>query len=412
MNYAILGATVAGISAAKTIREFDPNGDVFVVSFEINPLGYYDREQMPQHLVRGAANPDDGLIEDAQSLAAQGIHLEYDLMEAVFPRSNQLLLNHGIRRSYDCLLLAMESTPMIHEAPGAHWIGVHQLRIYEDITWIENWIEQLQQYGAVIISQGVSTMDNDGKLGLEMCYALRSRGVDVTYVTQANHVGSPFLAKPIADCIQRKMESDGISVVTGQSVTAYHSDDEAVLDAVLLGDGRRIPTRMALSTVGVRPTIDVIEDQGINIDEESGAVVVNVQMQTNLPNIYAAGSVASLDEYIAHNSQQAAEQGRIAALNMLGQSATYTPFHGDLNTTLYNLPFGYFGEISLERWTWENGPTDYACVFLNDGGIQGVQLLGQAVAWSGRLIEAYQSGESVDRTQLQQMLLSSSPPTL
>ena len=407
MNYAILGATVAGISAAKTIRDHDPEADIYVVSFEINPLGYYDREQMPQQLVRGASNPDDGLIEDTKALKAQGIYLDYDLMEAVFPRSNQLLLNHGIRRSYDQLLLAMESTPMLHEAPSTNWIGVHQLRIYEDITWIENWMGALQEKGAVIISHGIHNMDNDGKLGLEMCYALRERGVKVTYVTQSEHAGAPYLNSAVGERIAQKMAADGIEVITGQSVVAYHSEDEAVLDAVELADGRRISTRMALSTIGVLPTIDVIEDHGIDVDEESDAVIVNNQMQTNIPNIYAAGSVASVNGYIAHNSEQAMEQGRIAALNMLGQNEEYTPFHGELNTTLYDLPFAYFGEPSDEQWTWEADTHNYAVVFLNNGKIQGAQLLGKEAEWGENLVELYKSGEAVDAAQLQQMLAPS-----
>lgn len=407
MKYAILGATVAGISAAKTIREHDPEGNIFVVSFEINPFGYYDREQMPQHLARGASNPDEGLIEDAKTLAAQGIHLEYDLMEAVFPRSDQLLLNHGIRKEYDRLLLAMESTPMIHEAPGANWIGVHQLRIYEDITWVENWMSALQEQGAVIISHGIHNMDNDGKLGLEMCYALRERGVKVTYVTQVEHVGAPYLNSAVGERIEQKMAADGIQVITGQSVVAYQSDDEAVLDAVELADGRRIPTRMALSTIGVLPTIDVIEERGIDVDEESDAVIVNNQMQTNIPNIYAAGSVASVNGYIAHNSEQAAEQGRVAALNMLGQNQDYTPFHGQLKATLYDLPFAYFGEASDEKWVWESGQSDYACVFLKEGKILGAQLLGKTADWGERLVESYKAGATVDAGQLQQMLAPS-----
>jgi nitrite reductase (NADH) large subunit len=178
----------------------------------------------------------------------------------------------------------------------------------------------------------------------------------------------------------------GITVITGRSIVAYHSEDQAVLDAVELSDGRNIPTRMALSTIGVRPTIDVVEDRGIDVDEDLGAILVNEQLQTNIPNIYAAGGVASLNGYIAHTSEQAVEQGRIAALNILGQDATYTVHHLDLDTTLYDLPFAYFGEASDKTWIWEADKYGYACVFLSNGRIQGAQLLGKSVAWSERLL--------------------------
>lgn len=407
MEYAILGATVAGIQAAKTIRQQDPKAKIYVVSFEVNPFGYYDRELMPQHLLRGASNPDDGLIEDAKTLKAQGIELDYNLMEAVFPRSNQLLLNHGIRRQYDQLLLAMESTPKIHEAPGASWLGVHQLRIYEDITWIENWMDTLKEAGVVIISHGIHNLDNDGKLGLEMCYVLKQRGVDVTYVTSQAYVGAPFLDAAAGERIERKLAANGIQVITNQTVTAYLSEDQAVLDAVELSDGRTIAARMALSTVGTVPTIDVVEDNGLEIDEDSDAIIVNEKMQTNIPNIFAAGSVASLNGYIAHTSQQSAEQGRVAALNMLGQETAYTVFHGDLNTKLYDLPFAYFGSADGEAWTWEHGDYDYAVVYLQDDKILGAKLLGTPAQLAEQLYAAYTSGEDFTKTKLDEMLAPS-----
>ncbi len=392
MQYIILGATVAGIHAAKTLREHAPEAKIYVVSFEINPMGYYDREHMPAHLVRGASNPNDGLIEDAHALAQQGIELDYDLMEAVFPKRDQILLNHGIRKAYDKLLLAMESTPMVHEAEGANWIGVHQLRIYEDITWIENWMASLKEKGAVIISYGIDNMDNDGKLGLEMTDALRQRDIDVTYITSADHVGAPFLDAAISKRIVERLTARGVDVITGQSVTAYLSDDEAVVDAVELSDGRRIEARMALSTVGVLPTIDVIEEQPVDTDDETDAVVVNGKLQTNWPNIYAAGSVASVDGYIAHNSAQAAEQGRIAALNMLGQDVTYKPFAGDLNARLFDQPFAYLGTTLGERWLLEEAD-HIAVVYLDGGKVQGAQMLNMPQAFVEQIAKLYESGE-------------------
>ncbi|NDJ61381.1 MAG: NAD(P)/FAD-dependent oxidoreductase [Chloroflexi bacterium] len=403
MKYVIIGSTVAGIHAAKTLRAHDPASEIYIVSFEINPLGYYDREQMPAHLVRGASNPDDGLIEDAKQLAAQGITVEYVLMETVFPKSSQILLHHGIRVDYDRLLLAMESTPLIHDAPGTNWVGVHQLRIYEDITWIENWMGEIKQHGAVIVSNGIQNLDNDGKLGLEMCAALKQRGAAATYVTSAPHVGAPYVVEAIGERVARKLTADGITVITNQTVSAYVSDDDAVLDAVDLADGRRIPTRMALSTIGAHPTIDVIEERGIETDEATDAVIVNAQMQTNIPNIYAAGSVASIDGYSAHNSKQAAEQGRVAALNMVGQAASYRPFHGDLEAVLYDLPFAYFGTASPDTWTWAHGDTSYGCVFLADGRVQGAQLLDVPPAVAAEVFALYESGAAIQPEQLAQI---------
>ena len=328
MRYIIIGSGIAGISAAKAIREQDQTGQITVYSNEVHPLGLYVRKDLARHLAIGFKEEDEILIENEISLAKQGIQIVYEDIARVFTRLNQVFLNHMIRASYDKLLLATGATPKLIDAPGLHYIGVHQLRSYEDVSLIEAWMPELQQIGAVIIGSGI--------LGVDVAYALRKRGVPTTLVVRGDHLDAP----QTFSLIEQRLRDAGVELIFNQTLSAYLSEDERLLDAVRLSDGREIPTRMALCAIGVRPNTDFLEDTGLDIAEEMGALRVNAFMQTNLPNVYAAGNCAQVNGFISRNWRESAEQGRIAGLNMAGQTVHYQPrIEDDLN--IDDLPLAY-----------------------------------------------------------------------
>jgi len=317
MRYAIIGGGIAGITAAKTIREHAPDAKITVYTFEVHPFGLYARKDMARRLMIGIQDGDELLIESESTLAEQGIELHYEEVLRVFPHLKQVLLPRHIRLNYDRLLLATGATPRIIDAPGLHYIGVHQVRNYEDISLIEAWMPQLQQSGAVVIGGGI--------LGIDMAYALNRRGVPTTLVAREKRLGIPSLSETDAVLVEERLRADGVQIVLGETLTAYLSEDDRVLDGVRLSNGRIVPGRMALCTVGVSPTTDFLVESDVEIDAETGAVWVNAMLQTSQTDIYAAGNCVQIDGYIARTWKQSAEQGRVAALNMLGQPTAYQP---------------------------------------------------------------------------------------
>lgn len=384
MRYVVIGSGIAGISAAKTIRQHDSDGEITVLTNEVHPFGLYARKDLAQRLVQGAYRAESLLLEGEAALKGQGITLEYVAVERIFPHLNQVLKDHGIRQIYDRLLLATGATPRLVDAPGLHYLGVHQVRHYEDISWIEAWMGDLQQVGAVVIGGGI--------LALDLAYALRQRGVPVTLVVREAHVGAPLLSETAGRLIEQRLQRDGIRLLLGRSLTAYRSDDERVLDSVQLDDGQIIAARMALCAIGVHPNTGFLENTGVEIDAETGTIVVNSMLQTSIPNVYAAGNCALVDGMISRTWSQAEEQGRIAGLSMVGQAAYYRPVYvGDLNTKFYDLPFAYFGRtIPAENdqvWTWAEDSDHFAQVLLAEGTIAGAVLLGDACAQAQTLLD-------------------------
>lgn len=315
MRYLIIGSGVAGVTAAKTIREYDADAEIRMYADEYHPLGLYARKDLARGLSTGLNKPEDFLIESVDDLERQGITFIQQSIPCIYPKTNQIFVNHAFRANYDRLLIATGATPMLVNAPGHHLLGVHQLRTYDDASLIEDWLPDLQRSGAVIVGGGI--------LGMDMAYALTQRGVPVTLIAREASLGTPLMSEPEARHIEQRLTAIGVKLILGRKIDRFYSEDGRLLDAVMLDDGQRINTRMALCCIGVRPTTDFLADSGIDIDDVTGAIIVNAYMQTSIANIYAAGTCALTPSLLARNWATAAEQGRIAALNMLGERVQY-----------------------------------------------------------------------------------------
>lgn len=317
MRHVIIGSGVAGITAARTIREHDLQAEITVYTSEVHPIGLYARKDLTRQFASGKSAMNDLLIASEADLAAQNIHIEYEEILTVFPHLQQVLKARHLRQPYDHLLIASGATPRLVEAPGLHYIGVHQLRNYEDLSLIEAWMPELMTQGAAVIGGGI--------LGLDMAFALTQRGVPTTLVTRNEYLGYPTVVPNPVQSIYEQLLAAGVRVILNETVTAYLSDDNRILDGIQLSSGRILSTRMALCTIGVLPTTGFLEGSRLALDPDTGALVVNQFMQTNFADIFAAGNCASNRGYIAATWQQSAQQGRVAALNMLGQPTSYTP---------------------------------------------------------------------------------------
>jgi nitrite reductase (NADH) large subunit len=388
MHYIIIGAGIAGITAAQTLREHSPEAQITVLTDEVHPLGLYDRKALARRYAQGAYTPQDVTLIDQNALKAQRIDLLYEPALQIFPARHEVLISHAVRLHYDALLLATGATPMIADAPGTQYVGVHQLRSYEDISLMETWTPELVEQGAVVVGGGI--------LGLEAAWALRRRGVPVTLVVREPHVGIPLLNEAAARFVEARLQADGVQLSVKQTIAEYLSDDLFVLSAVKLADGRVLPARMALCAIGVHPNTGLLEETGIALDDATRAVLVDTQLQTTLENIYAAGNCAQLnDGTITRHWHDAAEQGRVAALNMLGQALHYAPnYCGNLATTLYDLPFAYFGSQMGDQWTWQT-EQQFAQIWLTNNRIAGAALLGEAAHAGAALLELAQQAQSI-----------------
>jgi len=113
-----------------------------------------------------------------------------------------------------------------------------------------------------------------------------------------------------------------VTIHTGTGVT------EIMQRSVKLDNGKVLDADMVLLSIGVRPTLQLAKEAGLEIGE-AGGLLVNSQLQTSDPDIYAAGDMVEIEHRV--NGQKvriplagpANRQGRIAAENALGGNHSY-----------------------------------------------------------------------------------------
>jgi NAD(P)H-nitrite reductase large subunit len=189
--------------------------------------------------------------------------------------------------------------------------------------------------------------------------SLAARGVQLTVVEMGDRMVPRMMGPTAGGMIKDWCESKGVRVFTGTRVDAIeaaggaaaapaqssggllsrmaaavglgHHDAPAAAAAsnaplkVRLSNGRTLEAELVISATGVKPTIGFLENSGIRC---LLGVLTDEHLQTNVPGVYAAGDCAEAFDKISNKTivsaiqPNAAEQARVAALNMVGQAAT------------------------------------------------------------------------------------------
>jgi len=325
-NLVIIGGSDAGISAALRAREIDPEirptmivADNFP-NFSICGLPYYI-----SHDVTHWKNLAHRTREDVEK---EGINLLLEhTAQSINTQSKQVTITDktGTLKSlnYDKLIIGTGAISMRPNIPGLNHPGVFFLRWIPDSIAIDEHIKKHSPKTAVIIGAGY--------IGMEMSEALTKRGLTVSIVEFADSVMPSFDAD-FGNRIRDMLIHNGILVYNKIAVESINTIDKRL---VVKGTGNlELPADMVLVSVGSVPNTALGQSIGINTGTK-GAFKVNLKMETNIPDVYAAGDCAEtwnriLQKYtylplgtVAH------KQGRIAGENATGGSRE---FSGSLGT--------------------------------------------------------------------------------
>ena len=319
MHYVIIGAGIAGISAAKAIRDRDSNADITMISDE-ETKPYY-RPMIPL-LIEGQ-EIDVSYTEDLE--ADYDIKLLFDTVTAVDKDSKAVVLGSGGRLEFDRLLIATGSNPIIPDIQGIKGRNVYTLRTRRDALKIKEALPDSKE--AIVIGAGF--------VGIKAALALRKAGKDVTVIEELHQVLPKRLDRRAAEIVSSLLKAEGIDILTGETVTEVIREGERV-KGVRLGSGTVLNADMLVVAVGVKPNIDIFLNSGI---KASMGIIVDETLQTNIPDIYAAGDVVEYRDLLTGRTSvsglwsNAEEMGRIAGANMAGERLRYAGFLTVMNAT-------------------------------------------------------------------------------
>ncbi|MFZ0389611.1 MAG: FAD-dependent oxidoreductase [Calditrichia bacterium] len=309
----IIGNGPAGVEAARTLRELNPQVKITIFSKE--PYHHYSRIDLSPFLGDGS-NPGELQIYPDHWYGENGIQvLLNNPATAIFPEEGRVRDSNGELHPFDRLLIAAGADPFIPPIPGADLPGIQTLRTIADGLQIRKAAKRAS--GVVILGGGI--------LGIEAAASLRKFELPVTIVELADHLMPVQLDRSGAAVLQHLLEQRGIRVRTGTGAAAFNG--ESRLQQVELQNGEKISADMALISTGIRSNCALAEKAGLAC---SGGIVVNEHLQTSHPRIYAAGDAAEFQRTVYGIWPAALEQAQAAARHMLGEHAVYTgslPLH-------------------------------------------------------------------------------------
>ena len=302
----IVGAGVAGISAAESLRAASPTAEITLISNE-SEIPYY-RLNLTRYLA-GEIGEQDLPIHLANWYEEQKVRLMLGTeVSTIRPDEHIVELNTGEKLSFDKLLLAAGAHPFLPPIPGADQEGVTALRTVEDARKILS----ACRTGAKCVCIG------GGLLGLETAGALARQGADVTLLEGFGWLLPRQLNQRTGEILNQYVVKTGIKL-RAKAVTQEIVGDGRVR-SVCLEDGGTIPADLVVIATGIRPNSHLARRAGLEVNQ---GVVVDNLLRTSHADVYAAGDVAEHRGQVYGIWGPSQYQGGIAGMNMAGGSVEF-----------------------------------------------------------------------------------------
>ncbi len=318
----IIGGNAAGMSAASRIRRNDEEAQIIVlektntVSYAACGLPYFISDDIKQEWDLIART-----VEEFRDKANIDVRLQHEAVSLDTRNKTVFILNKpqgaSLSLPYDKLLIATGAGAIIPQIPGFDLDNVYAIRTMDDGIQIKKTVETGKLKNAVIVGGGY--------IGLEMAEALHKQNMQVTIVEMLDRL-MKNVDQDISDEIEQEIIKHNCKIIKNNGLQSV-SGNESVRQ-VQLQNGDILKADLVLLCLGIKPAVALAQKSGIQLGR-TGAIAVNPRMQTNVPNIYAAGDCAEVKNIVTNKNDYiplgttANKQGRIAADNITGKVTAF-----------------------------------------------------------------------------------------
>ncbi|WP_105036996.1 NAD(P)/FAD-dependent oxidoreductase [Cryobacterium aureum] len=314
-SYVIVGAGLAGASAARTLREEGFTGPIQLIGAEAHRP--YIRPPLSKDYLSGSSDRDSVYVDPKDWYAEHDVELLLGTSVARVDASRQLIhTDAGDEFAYSKLLLATGSSSRRLSIPGADLEGVHYLRTLED----SDTLRPLLAGGSLRL-----VLIGSGWIGMEVAATARTLGNVVTILERGPIPLANALGDELGQMFADLHEHNGVILRRSVSVESVLGQDGRA-SAVRLESGEVIPADLVLVGIGATPNVELANSAGLTIDD---GVSVDASLRTSDPAIYAAGDVANAYHPLAklqlrsEHWANALNGGKVAARSMLGQNVSF-----------------------------------------------------------------------------------------
>jgi len=329
----IIGGGAAGLAAADRLRREGYSARITLISADASPP--YDRPNLSKDFLMGTAPAEWMPLRTPEYYVERKIELLLDSRVAALDlKQRTIQLERGPQVDFDALLLATGADPVRLEIPAAGGARLFYLRTFADSQSIVAAATAAKR----VVVVGASF------IGLEVAASLRQRGIEVHVVGPERIPFERVLGAELGTFVREVHETHGVTFHLGTSVASVDGR------RVMLEDASCIEADFVVIGAGVRPTIKLAEQAGLDIDRGVG---VNEYLETSAERVFAAGDIARWPD--PHSGERirvehwvvAERQGQIAALNMLGRRQRFdaVPFFWSQH---YDVTINYVGHA--ESW--------------------------------------------------------------
>lgn len=331
MKTVIIGGVAGGASAAARLRRLDEKAEITIlergehVSFANCGLPYFIGGVIPEKKNLTLQTPESFQARFRIHVRVNCEAIKIDAKAKTVTVKNRKTGESDIE-NYDTLILSPGAEPIKPDIPGIDSDTVFTLRNIPDALRIKTFIENKKPKSAVVIGGGY--------IGIEMAENLKEAGLEVSVVELADHLIAPLDFDMAAE-VHRYIKAKGIRLYLNNGVQAMNGR------TILLQNGE-ISADMAILSVGVRPETALAQECGVQTNRR-GSILVDRNMKTNIPDIYAVGDAVEIQDFITGKpaflplAGPANKQGRIAADTIAGLDSEYTGTQGSAILKLFDM---------------------------------------------------------------------------
>lgn len=386
MKYVVIGASAAGISGVKTLRELDKDAEIILVSKDEN---VYSRCILHHYIsnhrdIESLNFTDKKFFEDNNITWIKGVEVK-----SIDDKAQSLELSNGETLTYDKVMLCTGASAFIPPVEGLReGNNVVGLRNLEDAVLIKEVAKKVKN--VVVLGAGL--------VGIDAVSGLLGKGLNVSLVEMGNKILPLQLDKYTSDVYQKKFSENGVNLKLGVRAEKLILDENKNPKALVINTGNgkeEVPCELVIVATGVRSNTSFLE--GSNIEFDKFGLIIDEKGKTNIENVYGAGDITGRNPIWP----TAVKEGIIAANNMLGNEMIMTDFFGSKNTMNFvGVPTMSLGDTEPKDETYKvdvkiDGD-NYKKIIHKDGRIYGAIIQGD-LSYAGVLTQLIKENIDISR---------------